>query len=79
MNDLERRRDAPHRLTPLAAGCRDPWGHQHQEPRDVAADLDAWERAIDHLRTAGLEPIVPRGVDFAMRRRGVYARIGTEH
>lgn len=79
MRDLERRRAASRRVPELAGcRCRDPWGHRHEPRRDVAADLDAAECAVEHLRAAGVEPIVDAGTAFGLRRRGLRVHTGSE-
>jgi hypothetical protein len=56
-----RRRSASFRLTQLACGCRDPWGHRCTREAEPLSDhqLDAWMAAIGHLRAHDLSPILP--------------------
>lgn len=40
---------------------------------DPAADLDAWEAAVEHLHAAGLPAAVPEFPAAWLARRGIYA------
>lgn len=57
-----RRAAAALRMEPLRCGCHDPEAHTCKPTRPVLIEgrpLDAWAAARDHLRSAGLEPIIP--------------------
>lgn len=65
---LRRRRQASLRLEPLPDGRRDPWSPRRGgDQRD--AELDAWVRALEHLRELGLAGLAPHDVQRALGRR----------
>lgn len=56
---LDRRRRTP-ALEPLSCGCVDPACVAHHPLHlDAERELRAWRRAMEHLESCGLTPIVP--------------------
>ncbi len=64
---LRRRRQASLRCEPMADGRRDPWTSRRDVHRDE--HLEAWARALAHLRDAGLVGVPPAHVRRALADR----------